>query len=47
MSESVCEHNRLRIPPGRRQTNWLSIRVAEELSQGLLKTNPADSERWT
>ena len=39
--------NRLRIPPGRRQTSWLYTSAGEELSQGLPGTNPASGQSGT
>ena len=36
-----------RIPTGRRQISWLWTCAAEELNQGLAKTNPACGQSWT
>ena len=38
---------RLRIPTGRRQTSWLCTSAAEELNQGLPRTNPASGQSGT
>ena len=43
----LFETNRLRIPTGRRQTSWLYTSTAEELSQGLPRTNPASGQSGT
>ena len=39
--------NRLRIPTGRRQTSWLCTSAAEEMNQGLPRTNPASGQSGT
>ena len=41
------ELNRLRIPTGWRQTSWLWTSAAEELNQGLPRTNPASGQSGT
>ena len=43
----TTELNRLRIPTGRRQTSWLCISTAEELNQGLPRTNRASGQSGT